>query len=300
MWTCTLGKRKIQSMPGDLFKFWANLMMLAAKNDRDGMLPSLEDIDYELRTESSVTISMTDELVRRELLDRLKSGLRIHDWEEWQVRGYSSRDRTRAWRERKRDADVTISDVTVTSQATEDVTKSDVAELEKRREEKEKEKKKTRVAKPPEPPFDPPDWVPRTEWDELVAIRKKKRAINTPHALALVVRELEKLRAAGDDPKLVLEQAIRRSYTDVWPLSQTDARPSKNGRNSTYSQGMPGQKSTTGQPPPETEADRQRVAANMERQRRIKAEYDERVRADRIRGTNKTGTGEQEVPGMPR
>lgn len=64
--------------------------------------------------------------------------------------------------------------------------------------------------------FAPPDWVPVETWTSWLDTRKKKRTPNTAHALKLAVGELEKLRAAGHDPKAVLEQSILKGYTGLF------------------------------------------------------------------------------------
>ena len=64
--------------------------------------------------------------------------------------------------------------------------------------------------------FAPPDWVPAETWKAWLDTRKKKRAPNTDHALGLAVKELEKLKAAGHDPKAVLEHSIFRGYAGLF------------------------------------------------------------------------------------
>ena len=63
-----------------------------------------------------------------------------------------------------------------------------------------------------------PSWIPAEQWDAWLEVRKKKRAPNTSHALRLAVKELEKLRSAGHDPKAVLEQSILRGWQSVYEI----------------------------------------------------------------------------------
>jgi uncharacterized protein YdaU (DUF1376 family) len=63
-----------------------------------------------------------------------------------------------------------------------------------------------------------PEWVPVEAWQGYIETRKKKRAPNTDHALDLAVRELEKLRVAGHDPKAVLEQSVFRGWQGLFPI----------------------------------------------------------------------------------
>lgn len=64
--------------------------------------------------------------------------------------------------------------------------------------------------------FAPPDWVPVETWKAWLDVRRKKRAPNTEHALGLAVKELGRLRAAGHDPKAVIEQSIFKGYTGLF------------------------------------------------------------------------------------
>jgi len=67
-----------------------------------------------------------------------------------------------------------------------------------------------------------PDWVPREPWEAWLEVRKKKRAANTVHALDLAVGELERLRDAGENPAAVLDQSTLKSYTGLFPVSQSN------------------------------------------------------------------------------
>jgi hypothetical protein len=62
-----------------------------------------------------------------------------------------------------------------------------------------------------------PDWLPQGPWDAWLEVRKKNRAPNTPRALDLAVRELEKLRGQGHDPAAVLDNATLRGWRGLYP-----------------------------------------------------------------------------------
>jgi uncharacterized protein YdaU (DUF1376 family) len=68
-------------------------------------------------------------------------------------------------------------------------------------------------------PFDPPDWIPREAWEGWLTMRTKKRTPNTEHALTLAVRDLEKLKALGDDPEEVLNRSTQRGWTGLFPIN---------------------------------------------------------------------------------
>jgi len=63
-----------------------------------------------------------------------------------------------------------------------------------------------------------PNWIDKTTWETFLEMRKTKRAVPTEKAKELLIKELEKLKTAGDDPNEVLNQSIMRNYTGVFPL----------------------------------------------------------------------------------
>jgi hypothetical protein len=65
-----------------------------------------------------------------------------------------------------------------------------------------------------------PDWLPREEWAEFVAMRKSMR--NVPFGPAAVKRNLDdlaRLREQGYDPAVVLRQSVARGYRGVCPVN---------------------------------------------------------------------------------
>lgn len=78
---------------------------------------------------------------------------------------------------------------------------------------------KPKSAKPTKPKpedFDPPDWIPRELWETHMDVRKSKAAVNTARAKKLLVNQLERLRAKGHDPALIIENSIRNSWKDYF------------------------------------------------------------------------------------
>jgi hypothetical protein len=65
-----------------------------------------------------------------------------------------------------------------------------------------------------------PPWVPQDLWIDLLEVRKKKKVPNTEKAILLMLRRLTKLRNEGHDPTVLLEEAIERGWTTVWPLTE--------------------------------------------------------------------------------
>jgi hypothetical protein len=67
--------------------------------------------------------------------------------------------------------------------------------------------------------FNLPEWVDLATWNAFLEVRKKKKAPNTEHALKLIVKELERLKADNFNPHEILNQSIMRGWTGVFPLS---------------------------------------------------------------------------------
>lgn len=76
---------------------------------------------------------------------------------------------------------------------------------------------------PSAPPASPtlPEWVDQQDWAAFDEMRKGKSKKGwTRRAQELVLLELGKLRDAGEDPSAVLQQSVRRGYTDVYRLDR--------------------------------------------------------------------------------
>lgn len=81
---------------------------------------------------------------------------------------------------------------------------------EKRREEKKEDKE------PAPPAFVLPDWIPADTWAAYCKVRTGKKAKNEPHALGLIVKDLEKFRAAGHNAVEVLNNSIKSGWAGVF------------------------------------------------------------------------------------
>lgn len=102
---------------------------------------------------------------------------------------------------------------------TQSVTKT-VPREEKRRE----EKKETNTA--PAGAFDLPSWIPSDTWAAYCKVRTGKKAKNEPHALGLIVKDLERFRSAGHDPVEVLNSSIKSGWAGVFePKTKPGAQP---------------------------------------------------------------------------
>lgn len=68
-----------------------------------------------------------------------------------------------------------------------------------------------------------PDWIPLDTWNAYCKVRSGKKAKNEPHALGLIVKDLETFRAAGHNPVDVLNNSIKSSWVGVF---EPKTRPS--------------------------------------------------------------------------
>jgi uncharacterized protein YdaU (DUF1376 family) len=63
-----------------------------------------------------------------------------------------------------------------------------------------------------------PDWIDREAWEGFEEMRNKLRRPMTDRARGMVVKDLEKLRSAGNNVTACLNQSTMKDWTDVYPL----------------------------------------------------------------------------------
>lgn len=102
-----LNDPKVQRLDGELFKFWINVLCIASKHG--GVLPSVEDMAFEIRVSHDVCSSLIDELKSCGLIDGNKR-LTPHGWGKRQFKSDTSTDRVKRFRERSRNATETVSE----------------------------------------------------------------------------------------------------------------------------------------------------------------------------------------------
>jgi hypothetical protein len=92
--------RKAQSLPPPLFKFWINCLALAGQS-ADGLLPSPEDIAWEIREQVDTVRGWLEKLISARLMDTGDAGIRPHNWNKRQFQEATSTERVRRFRERR-------------------------------------------------------------------------------------------------------------------------------------------------------------------------------------------------------
>jgi hypothetical protein len=73
-------------------------------------------------------------------------------------------------------------------------------------------------------PFALPDWLPAENWSAFEQMRTRIKKPLTEFAKKLVVKELIKLQAAGQDPVACLDQSTRCCWQDVYAVKDSAAR----------------------------------------------------------------------------
>ncbi len=65
-----------------------------------------------------------------------------------------------------------------------------------------------------------PEFIDKEVWESFLEMRKKKGATPTEYATTLLLKKLEELRNAGDDPNEVLKRSIMNSWKGIFPLDK--------------------------------------------------------------------------------
>ena len=127
-----LNDPKVQRLAGDTFKFWINVLCIASKHG--GVLPSIEDMAFELRVSISVCTSEISVLKQAGLIDGDKR-LRPHGWDKRQYKSDTSTERVKRFRERSSNVAVTVDE---TGPDTDTETDTDTEKKERKNKQKER------------------------------------------------------------------------------------------------------------------------------------------------------------------
>lgn len=138
----------------------------------------------------------------------INSSNELLNWDRRQFASDSSAARVAKHREKKKQE----CNVTVTPQNRTDT------------EQNRTEHKKPLVAKAtPKNEIPDQDLVNQDLWAEFLTLRARLKAVNSPQAIKCLITELRKLKAQGHDPNDVVNQSIRSSYKDVYPVKSRDS-----------------------------------------------------------------------------
>jgi hypothetical protein len=95
-----VNNRKVQALPGELFKAWVNILCLFCAGD--GRALTTDDIAFGLRLSVSKARPVIDALIDRRLLEENETGVTPHDWNERQYKSDGSSERVAKYRERRK------------------------------------------------------------------------------------------------------------------------------------------------------------------------------------------------------
>jgi hypothetical protein len=90
---------KVQSMPGEMFKSWVNILCLAKRND--GLIRP-DDVAFALRVPQAKADNILSVLKKKGLLDESGDNLVPHNWDARQYKSDVSTPRVKRFRERQR------------------------------------------------------------------------------------------------------------------------------------------------------------------------------------------------------
>ena len=65
-----------------------------------------------------------------------------------------------------------------------------------------------------------PDFIKKETWENFLEMRLKMKAAPTEHAKDMLIKKLEELMSAGNDPNLVLEQSTMNNWKGIFPLEE--------------------------------------------------------------------------------
>jgi hypothetical protein len=103
---------KVQMLPGELFKFWINLMALANRCAVRGRIEDTpEQIGWKFRLAPDLARTYMDELIQVGLVDEIDEGtVTPHNWNERQYKSDDATARSRDWRGRSNVASNNVDD----------------------------------------------------------------------------------------------------------------------------------------------------------------------------------------------
>lgn len=189
---------------------WHFVAILCLKTQ--GTLDNPEHLDRRVAVKLGLGLREADE-VRRRLMEvgLVDEHWQPVKWDDRQFKSDTSRERTRAYRDRiKRHGDVTVTaQETDTDTDTETTTTPPTPP-------RGKPKKPPRAESTAAPSL--PDWLPKESWDAYQQHRIDIKKTLTKKAAELAIRELGYLRSLGNDPVAVIEQSILNGWRGLFAL----------------------------------------------------------------------------------
>jgi len=90
---------KLARLTDSQFRFWVHLLCVGSQNN--GNLPPEDEIAFILRKSAANTRALLESLRLHRLLDVSETGIKLHDWDQWQFQSDVSTERVQQFRKRK-------------------------------------------------------------------------------------------------------------------------------------------------------------------------------------------------------
>lgn len=216
---------KVQDLRPELFRFWVNFLCVASDSEPRGVIASESHLKRALGLTAATVKRYVSDCEGAGLLHVSITGSLVpHNWDCRQPDGDDAAKRKREQRaktyvdspkdmsrdmsrDESQDKNVTIFIPPVCAPDPDT----------------EKEKKRINTPRAPRTggtlvDFILPSWVPENDWNDWLAMRKAKRAPTTVGAMNKAIKDLDALRAAGQSPGDVLQNATLRAWTGIFPI----------------------------------------------------------------------------------
>lgn len=182
---------KVQSLTGEQFKFWVNLLCVASQSD-GGI--KISDLPFILRDTRANIERLVSDLKAASLLvssNQSSDYVAPHQWNKRQYKSDTSAARTRRYRDGKRDVTVTPPDTEQKQNRTPIAPKGDILVL--------------------------PDWLPLEDWSGFIEMRKAIKKPMTDRAAQMIIKKLQTMKAKPSD---ILQQSIINNWQDIFELRE--------------------------------------------------------------------------------
>lgn len=90
---------KLARLTDSQFRFWVHLLCVGSQNN--GNLPPEDEIAFILRKSAANTRALLESLRLHRLLDVSETGIKLHDWDQWQFQSDVSTERVQQFRKRR-------------------------------------------------------------------------------------------------------------------------------------------------------------------------------------------------------
>ena len=244
LWESMLDCPKLHQLSDRAFRCWVKLLCNALRNGgRNGELPTLRLLVFRMRMSEQEILTSLEEMHQCYLLepcpDNPIGGMpwKIHDYEHWQApKDPRAALRQANWREKQALRNALHNGVT-NGNVTDEITATRIEGL-KEEVIPPNPRKRGKAAMPPVEEFQEPSWLPEPEWSNFKEMRRSHPRVKCPATMRAVIRELEKLKEAGEDIRSVLARSTMTGSAGVFAVPDW-AKPQGHLKNGKPTEGNP-------------------------------------------------------------